>query len=452
MESTRLDVSMGEGKDHLAVAVAYVHRGPRELSTTLTYTPDYLAHPRSFSLEPGLPLVSGAQHVRGIPRSFADSAPDRWGRNLVERAHRLSHRGESLRGLDDLDFLLGVSDATRHGALRFQVAGEYRAVGHTPPPQLSLERLLEASRIVDTDGGSQAVADLVDAGSHSLGGARPKASIHLPDGELGLAKFPRSADATPVMALEALAHDVAEAMGITTVWRDLVRVADQDVLVLKRFDRSGSTRIPYLSAMTLLGKADHESADYVELAGAVRSSSAQPKAALAELFDRVLHSVVLRNTDDHLRNHGFLRAPSGWVPSPVFDVNPTWEGSASRATSIAGAVTPQDEPEGLLELASHCALDAEAARARIERALEVTQDVGAMAVKRGLDRSTTGHLVEMVRERQGALTTALRNTPRVLPMAVTRTGGTLRVAPGHPKAGQFARKPAESAARQTLSV
>jgi len=440
MESTRLEVFLGGDDDLHHVGVAYVHRGPRELSTTFSYAPDYLADPRAFALEPALPLTSGAHHQRGIPRSFGDSAPDRWGRNLVERAHRLTHQGNLSRGLDDLDFLLGVSDATRHGALRFQSDGEFQSTTASPPPQVALETLLEAAKSVERDEDSRAVFTLLDAGSHSLGGARPKASIALPGGDLALAKFPRLDDPYPVMALEALAHDMAEAMGIQTVPRELVRVVDHEVLVLHRFDRQGQTRIPYLSAMTLLGTLDHEGGDYVALAQAVRSHSAHPRQALQELFDRVLHSVMLHNTDDHLRNHGFLRTRAGWVPSPVFDVNPTLEGSHTRATSIAGAQHQEDEPEGVLALAPHCGLDPDQVVERIDRACAVFSSIDEVATRRGIDARTTRILTDRVAERSAALTRVTRKVPRSQPMAFSRDRGQLRVGPGHPRGGQFARK------------
>jgi serine/threonine-protein kinase HipA len=359
---------------------------------------------------------------------------------LIERALKLSHRGALPRALDDLDFLLGVSDSTRHGALRFQIAGEFYASGPTPPPQLDLLALAVAAKSVESDTGSKAVLTLLDVGSHSLGGARPKASVLLPGGNLGIAKFSATGDQHRVIALEAVAHDMAEAMGITTVWRDLVRVADQDVLVLQRFDRQGSNRIPYVSAMTLLGKRDHEACDYVELQEAVRGHSPTPHKDVRELFDRVVLSVVLHNTDDHLRNHGFLRAPSGWALSPIFDVNPTLEPTASRATSIAGAVRMEDEPEGVLELAARSGLSAAITRARIEQAVAVAARVKKMASRLGIDRASTELLHDIVAERSNALAQAVRKMSRPQPMALTSTRGRWRVAAGHPHAGRFAKK------------
>lgn len=438
MESIKLDVFLDQGDKTLEVGVAYVHRGSRELSTTFSYAPDFVANPRAFALEPDLPLTLGALHVQGIPRSFADSAPDRWGRNLIERSLVLAHQGALPRALDDLDFLLGVSDSTRHGALRFHRDGEFQASSPTPPPQLDLLALAVAAKSVESDQGSKAVLTLLDAGSHSLGGARPKASVLLSGGKLGIAKFSATGDHYQVIALEALAHDMAEAMGITTVWRELVRVADQDVLVLERFDRHGSHRIPYVSSVTLLGKRDHEVSDYVELQGVVRAHSPTPHKDVRELFDRVVLSVLLHNTDDHLRNHGFLRAPSGWAPSPIFDVNPTLEPTATRATSIAGAVRVDDEPEGVLELAARCGLSAAMTRARIEQAVAVATGVKKMASRLGIDRASTDLLADLVAERSNALSKVVRKMQRPQPMALTSTRGRWRVAAGHPHAGRFA--------------
>jgi len=440
MESIKLDVFLDQGDTTLEVGVAYVHRGSRELSTTFSYAPDFVANPRAFALEPDLPLTLGALHVQGIPRSFADSAPDRWGRNLIERSLALSHQGALPRTPDDLDFLLGVSDSTRHGALRFQRDGEFQASAPTPPPQLDLLALAEAARSVERDQGSPAVATLLEVGSHSLGGARPKATVTLPGGHLGLAKFSATGDQHSVIGLEALAHDMAEAMGVRTVWRELVRVGGDDVLVLKRFDRNGLQRIPYMSAMTLLGKRDHEPSDYVELQAAVRAHSPTPRKDVAELFDRVVLSVLLHNTDDHLRNHGFLRSPSGWALSPVFDINPTPERHAIRATSIAGAHRVDDEPDGVLEFAARCGLSAEATRARIEKALVVAHGVSEMASRRGIDRASKALVCDLVAERSTALAAALRKRPRPQPMTLTHTRGRVRVAAGHPHAGRFAQQ------------
>jgi serine/threonine-protein kinase HipA len=217
-------------------------------------------------------------------------------------------------------------------------------------------------------------------------------------------------------------------------------VADHEVLVLHRFDRQGHTRIPYLSAMTLLGTVDHEGGDYVALAHAVRSHSAHPRQALQELFDRVLHSVLLHNTDDHLRNHGFLRTRAGWVPSPVFDVNPTLEGSHTRATSIAGAQHHEDEPEGVLALAPHCGLDPDQVVERIERACAAFSNLDEVATRRGIDARTTRILTDLVARRSAALTRVTRKIPRSQPMALSHDKGQLRVGPGHPRGGQFARK------------
>ena len=340
-----------------------------QISTTFLYDPGYLANDGT-SIDPALPLVAGAQHQAGLVRAFADSAPDRWGRNLVEKAERVQARDErrTPRRLDDLDFLLGVSEDTRQGALRYRLAGSTEFLGKPArvPRLVSLPALLRASDELSSDEDPiRAVKQLLDTGTTGLGGARPKASVRLEDGSLAIAKFPHSSDRWDVMAWEATTLDLLEAAGIKTPQRRLARVGERSVLILRRFDRAeGARRIGYISAMTALGAADGEHRDYVEIAGAMRDLSWSPKADHHELFDRVVASVALGNTDDHLRNHGFLADRGSWALSPVFDVNPQPEPHRSRSTSIMGADAPPNEAEALLALAEECSLSPAQARER----------------------------------------------------------------------------------------
>ncbi|MEZ5090527.1 MAG: HipA domain-containing protein [Micropruina sp.] len=162
--------------------------------------------------------------------------------------------------------------------------------------------------------------------------------------------------------------DLLEAAGIRTPQRRLTRVGERSVLILRRFDRAeGERRIGYISAMTALGATDGEHRDYAEIAEAMRDLSRSPKADHHELFDRVVASVVLGNTDDHLRNHGFLADRGSWTLSPVFDVNPNPDPWRARSTLIMGADAPPDEAEALLALADECSLNPAQARERTAR-------------------------------------------------------------------------------------
>ncbi|WP_159622002.1 type II toxin-antitoxin system HipA family toxin [Ruania rhizosphaerae] len=363
-------VEVFEGDDARLVGRAHFTRTRGQISTTFLYDAGYLAD-GGMSIDPALPLVSGSQHQAGLVRAFADSAPDRWGRNLIEKAERRRAReaGRAPRRLDDLDFLLEVSDDTRQGALRFRLPGEDAFLGKpsSVPQLVSLPELLRAADEVASDiDPALAIKQLLDTGTTGLGGARPKASVRLEDGSLAIAKFPHGSDQWDVMAWEATALDLMEAAGIRTPCRRLTRVGGRSVLILRRFDRTElGHRIGYISAMTALGSTDGEHRDYAEIAEAIRDLSLSPRADHHELFDRVVAGVALGNTDDHLRNHGFLADRGSWTLSPTFDVNPSQDLWRARSTSVMGADTHPDEAEALLALAQECSLNATQAQERM---------------------------------------------------------------------------------------
>lgn len=352
---------------------AQFHRNRGNLtSTTFQYEPAYLAHTKAYQLDPALQLVAGTQQTQGLPGAFSDSAPDRWGRNLVKKRERTLARQESRRprDFDYADFLAGVSDVTRQGALRYRAdanpGSAFLDPDHDVPQLLSLPELLyaadTAARNSDDGSGYEAVKTLLAAGTGSLGGARPKAAVLDTDGHQLIAKFPHHEDDWDVMAWEATALDLAAAAGVVVPPHRLVRVEQRHVLLLNRFDRAeNGGRIGYTSVMTMLERRDGDHADYVDIADILAEVSAQAKADALQLFRRVAVSVGLNNTDDHLRNHGFLRVRGGWMLSPAFDVNPNPDPDL-RQTTIAGADSPADETEGLMDLARTCRLSAAEAR------------------------------------------------------------------------------------------
>lgn len=181
------------------------------------------------------------------------------------------------------------------------------------------------------------------------------------DGRLLLAKFPHHNDDWDVMAWEKTALDIAERARIDVPGRRLVGLDGRHVLLLDRFDRDGERRIPYISAMTLVGGRDGDDHDYTDVAANLADHGSHVSADLEQLFRRAVLNSALHNTDDHLRNHGFLGSRAGWRLSPAFDVNPNPDLGANRVTSIAAASTTMDEPAGLLALASDCRLS----RARV---------------------------------------------------------------------------------------
>ncbi|SEN98959.1 type II toxin-antitoxin system HipA family toxin [Cryobacterium luteum] len=349
---------------------AQFHRNRGNLtSTTFQYDQGYLAHTSAYSLDPALQLVSGTQQTQGLPGAFSDSAPDRWGRNLIKKRERLLARAESRRprDFDDADFLAGVSDVTRQGALRYRTkpGSAFLDPEHTVPRLLRLPELLHAADTASrdtSDDGYEALKLLLAAGTGSLGGARPKAAVLDTDGRQLIAKFPHPEDEWDVMAWEATALNLAAAAGVTVPRRQLVRVDGRHVLLLNRFERAeNGNRIGYTSVMTMLGHRDGESADYVDIAEILSEVSSQATEDSSQLFRRVAVSVGLNNTDDHLRNHGFLRVRGGWTLSPAFDVNPNPDPEL-RQTTIAGADSPAEEAAGLMELARSCRLSAVDAR------------------------------------------------------------------------------------------
>ena len=229
-----------------------------------------------------------------------------------------------------------------------------------------------------------AVKALLEAGTGSLGGARPKAAVIGDDGRQLIAKFPHAEDGWDVMAWEATSLDLAEAAGVVTPPHRLTLVGGRNVLLLERFDRAADgRRIGYMSAMTLLEQRDGESSDYVEIAEQFAEVSARPKDDARELFRRVALSVGLNNTDDHLRNHGFVRAKGGWTLSPVFDVNPNPDAGA-RQTTIAGADGTDLEPAGIRELAQACLLTKADAVDEIDRTIASIESWRSAARRNGI--------------------------------------------------------------------
>jgi len=307
-------------------------RAGRE-TATFEYENTWLKNSRRFALEPGLQLTDGSFHnsgEKGLFGAIGDSAPDRWGRILMRRAERrmAEEQGRQPRTLFEADFLLLVDDETRQGALRFKTDDNGPFLANNPlhrvPPLIELPRLLAASdRFIKENETDEDLRLLLAPGS-SLGGARPKASVRDVDGFLCIAKFPVADDEFDVVAWEALALTMAKDCGIDVpAWR-LERIGSHNVLVMRRFDRASRTRIPFLSAMSMLSARDNETRSYLEIADSIRMHGEAPKIDLPQLWRRIVFNILISNTDDHLRNHGFLfHGGSGWRLSPAYDLNPT---------------------------------------------------------------------------------------------------------------------------------
>jgi serine/threonine-protein kinase HipA len=358
-----------EGSPHLVGRLwARAHKSKE--SATFEYDATWLDNPLRFALEPALTLGKGPHHTtagRLIFGAIGDSAPDRWGRVLIQREERRKARADKRtpRTLLEVDYLLGVGDIARQGALRFaeQEGGPFLATGVQIPPLLQLPALLGAAVRMSEDGGSDDDLRLLLAPGSSLGGARPKASVVDRDGHLAIAKFPQHGDVIHVALWEAVALTLASQAGLPTPdWR-IEKVADRDVLLLRRFDRRGATRVPFLSAMSLLNAADNEPHSYMEIADALRQYGAKADEDCAQLWRRIVFSILISNSDDHLRNHGFLYEATGWRLSPVYDVNPVPVDIRPRILTTA-----IDEVDGTasldlaFEVAGHFGLKSEKAR------------------------------------------------------------------------------------------
>lgn len=322
-----------------SVGHLWVHERQGIERSSFKYARKWLSAPYCFPIEPSLPLGEGTYHTeKALFGSMSDAAPDRWGRMLMERmeARKAAREGRQARKLGESDYLLMVDDKARQGALRFTTAAEGPFLASWPdfhvPPVIELGNLLNKSnKIINQEEGEEDLLDLLAPGS-SLGGARPKASVMGKEGDLWVAKFPSPKDDWDVELWEYLALKMAKKIRIPVPDFLLQNVAGQNVLLIKRFDRDGSVRIPFVSAMTMLEAKDRERRSYLEIAEAIVANGATAESDLKDLWQRLAFNVLISNLDDHLRNHGFLysRKLSGWRLSPIYDLEPLPEQAKSR--------------------------------------------------------------------------------------------------------------------------
>lgn len=379
MSSQQIYVSIELGEQTHSVGKLWFHQRGSRQSASFEYDKDWLRHSEKFALDPALQLTEGAFHTTPDQILFGavgDSAPDRWGRVLMRRSEsvRAKSSGEATRTLSEADYLLGVNDEARQGALRFSLedAGPYLTPQdkQSIPPLIDLPRLLSATeRYLDDDETAEDLKILLAPGS-SLGGARPKASVRDKDGSLAIAKFPKKDDEFNVVVWEAVALTLAKKAGIKTAGWRLETIMDKPVLILRRFDRVEGHRVPFLSAMSMLGAKDNDPHSYLEIAYAITQHGANPNDDLEELWRRIIFTVMISNTDDHLRNHGFLyERHKGWILSPAYDVNPTPVEMKARMLSTS---IDFDDPTASIDLALSVIDDF---RIKKPRALEIAKEV-----------------------------------------------------------------------------
>lgn len=323
-----------EGESVLAGRL-WCNRRRETESQTFSYEQAFLKNPKAYPLDPALPLASGSAHTSGdqsIFGAFSDCAPDRWGRRLINRAERRRVEKDGTgapRRFSESDYLLGVRDDLRQGALRFRDPSEGGFLA-TPdsgvPSLLELPALLAAAENEERHEETDEELTILLRGGSSLGGARPKAHVIDRNSRFAIAKFPSPAnDEWDVMRWEGTALELAHGAGIRVPDFSLHSVGGKSVLIVDRFDRTGSGRgrLGYASAMTMLESSDGQQGSYLEIAEVIMRNSSAAGRDLTELWRRAVFSVLISNLDDHLRNHGFLRDSSaGWRLSPAFDLNP----------------------------------------------------------------------------------------------------------------------------------
>ncbi|MGP9766995.1 type II toxin-antitoxin system HipA family toxin [Halomonas sp. AOP13-D3-9] len=366
-------------------------------TVTFEYAADWLKDANRFSIESALALTAGTfppQAGQPLFGSIGDSAPDTWGRRLMQRAERrLAEReGRQVRTLGELHYLLGVADETRLGALRFRWHGGdvFQApVSEGVPALVELGRLLQITERIGRDEETEEDLRLIFAPGSSLGGARPKASVVDQHGYLSIAKFPKDTDEYSMETWEEIALRLAERAGIETPKHQLVQVAGKAVLLSRRFDRADGWRIPFLSAMSMTGSRDGERGSYPELVDALTAHGAQAKVDSEQLYRRVAFNVLVSNVDDHLRNHGFLwTGRGGWMLSPAYDLNPTPVDMKARILTTNIDLDEGTCSLGLLEeAAEYFGLGLKSARTIIREVAEATQTWQSVAKEVGARRT-----------------------------------------------------------------
>lgn len=304
-----------------------------------TYDPTWIQSEEQVLLDPDIGWYTGSQFPVGKNNFglFLDSMPDRWGRMLMERRAIASAKeaGEPKKLFYDIDFLLGVQDESRMGALRFKLDPEGPFLAKNPlfpiPPTSSLRKLQHAAHMVESEADHESVKkwlEILIAPGSSLGGARPKANVYDEKGQLWIAKFPSKNDLIDKGAWEYLVHQLAVQAKISMAESSIQQIGGKHhTFLTKRFDRQHQERIHFASAMTMTGNNEdtlkEESASYLDLAEFIQFSGGKPEEDLHQLWRRIVFSIAVSNTDDHLRNHGFLLTPQGWRLSPAYDLNPS---------------------------------------------------------------------------------------------------------------------------------
>lgn len=368
------------------------------------YDQHWLGSEFSQSLDPDLQLYTGLQYLSEEKNNFGiflDSSPDRWGRVLMKRREAIIARKEKRKEktLMETDFLLGVYDEHRMGAIRFKESEAGPFLNNNKemaaPPWTSIRQLEQAARIVEEeDSDSEEYIkwlNLLIAPGSSLGGARPKASVVDPKGQLWIAKFPSKNDYIDIGAWEIVVQKLGVMAGLNIAEATSGKFfSKQHTYLTKRFDRtSKGKRIHFASAMTLLGYTDgtdfSDGVSYLELAEFIIRNGAQVDEDLEELWRRIVFYISVSNADDHLRNHGFLLTEKGWILSPGYDINPI-----QNASGLSLNISESDNSldfDLALEVAEYFRIDKKRSSQILKKVSESVKRWNEVAEREGISKS-----------------------------------------------------------------
>ncbi|MDR5836739.1 type II toxin-antitoxin system HipA family toxin [Caballeronia sp. LZ034LL] len=381
--AVRQTVRVVLGDSAIPVGTLTLNKDGARQSTAFAYDHDWLSADNRFEISPDLPLVEGHQFRRAPSRedsifhfAFADTEPDGWGCRVIARDHAKQRRAARLNGeappsaaLTEMDYLLGVDDLSRVGALRLTDAnGRFLRPqaprGRSTPPLIELAQLIGASRAVELNQETEADLQYLRGRGTSLGGMRPKCTLLDQDGHLAIGKFPSVQDERCVTRGEVLALRLAVDAGMTAAHARIVMSDDVPVALVRRFDRAPSGgRIPYLSAASMLQASRTADHAYTEIADVIVARCVEPKRDLEELWRRLVFNLLITNVDDHLQNHGFLHVEHGqWQLAPAFDLNPFPDKDPELKLWINETDGPVDSIDAIMHEASHFRLSDSSAK------------------------------------------------------------------------------------------
>jgi serine/threonine-protein kinase HipA len=395
-------VGIKESPTLMGILYSEIVRGKEIFS--FEYSDEWLKSKFAQVIDPDLGLYSGPQYPdnkKGNFGIFLDSSPDRWGRVLMKRREAILARNENRQAesLMESDYLLGVYDENRIGGLRFKLKESGLFLNQdrslAAPPITSLSELQAASLRLEEDGDVDDEEhikwlNMLMAPGSSLGGARPKASIKDNNGDLWIAKFPSAKDEKDVGAWEMVVHTLAIKCGLNVAEAKAEQFANKyHTFLVKRFDRDKSQRIHFSSAMTMLGYTDNRDENagvsYLELVDFLSKHGARVNEDLEELWKRIVFSISVSNTDDHLRNHGFILTEKGWILSPAYDINPNEMGTGLNL-NISDSDNSLDY-DLALEVAEYFRLDESKANKIISDFKNKVKDWKTIADKNNISKS-----------------------------------------------------------------